>query len=49
MEGYRDTILDGAGVGDIIGSVAALLVFAAAPGAFALWRLRLDAPKRTWG
>ena len=49
MEGYRDTILDGGGVGDVILPLAAMLGLAAVLGAFALWRLRLDVPKRTWG
>ncbi len=49
MEGYRDTILDGGGVGDIILPLAAMAGLAVVLGGFALWRLRLDVPKRTWG
>ena len=49
MEGYRDTILDGGGVGDVVLSLAAMAALAVILVAFALWRLRADAPKRTWG
>ena len=49
MEGYRDTILDGGGVGDVVLSLAAMAGLAVVLVAFALWRLRADAPKRTWG
>ena len=49
MEGYRDVILDGAGVADILPSLAAMSGLAALLVAVALWRLRNDAPKRTWG
>lgn len=47
--GYRDTILDGGGVGDVVLSLAAVAGLAVALVAFALWRLRADAPKRTMG
>ena len=49
MEGYRTAILDGGGVADVLGPLAVLVAFTAAFAAIALWRLRLDAPKRTWG
>jgi ABC-2 type transport system permease protein len=49
MEGYRDVILDGAGVADILPSLAAMSGLAMLLVAVALWRLRNDAPKRTWG
>jgi ABC-2 type transport system permease protein len=49
MEGYRDAIFDGAGVGGVLGPVAVLLAFAAAFGGVALWRLRIDVAKRGWG
>lgn len=49
MEGYRDTILAGGGVRDVVLPLAAMLGLALVLGAFALWRLRLDVPKRTWG
>ena len=49
MEGYRDVILDGAGVADILPSLAAMSALALLLVAVALWRLRNDAPKRTWG
>src|SRR5262249_14939615 len=49
MHGYREVILDGGGVGDVRLSLAALVGLAVVLVAFALWRLRLDAPKRTWG
>lgn len=49
MEGYRDVILDGAGVADVLPSLAAMSGLAALLAAVALWRLRHDAPKRTWG
>jgi ABC-2 type transport system permease protein len=49
MEGYRDVILDGAGVADILPSLAAMSGLAVLLVAVALWRLRDDAPKRTWG
>ena len=49
MEGYRDVILDGAGVADVLPSLAAMSGLAALLVAVALWRLRNDAPKRTWG
>jgi hypothetical protein len=51
MEGYRDVILDGAGVADVLPSLAAMsgLALLLAAVAVALARLRHDAPKRTWG
>ena len=49
MEGYRDVILDGKGLGEIQLPLAAMVGLSAVLVAFALWRLRLDAPKRTWG
>jgi ABC-2 type transport system permease protein len=49
MEGYRTTILDGGGLADVRLALAAMLGLSFALVAFALWRLRLDAPKRTWG
>jgi ABC-2 type transport system permease protein len=49
MEGYRDVILDGAGVADVLPSLAAMTGLAALLVGVALWRLRTDAPKRTWG
>ena len=49
MEGYRDVILDGARVGDVVLPLVAMTGLALVLTAFALWRLRLDAPKATWG
>ncbi len=49
MEGYRTAILDGGAVADVARPVVVLAVVAAAAGIFALSRLRLDDPKRTWG
>ena len=49
MEGYRDTILDGAGVGEIVLPLVAMASLSVVLAAFALWRLRHDVPKRTWG
>lgn len=49
MDGYRAVILDGQGVADIERSLAAMGTLTLALLAFALWRLRLDVPKRTWG
>ncbi|MBJ7329836.1 MAG: ABC transporter permease [Solirubrobacteraceae bacterium] len=49
MEGYNDAILEGGGVSDVLGPVGVLLGFAVVFGGLALWRLRLDVPKRTWG
>jgi ABC-2 type transport system permease protein len=49
MHGYRDVILDGGGVGDVLPSLAGMVALSVALLAFALWKLRLDAPKRTWG
>jgi len=49
MEGYRDTILDGHGVADVKLPLAAMFGLSIVLLTFALWRLRRDAPKRTWG
>jgi hypothetical protein len=49
MESYRDTILDGKGVADIRLALGAMLGLSIVLLTFALWRLRRDAPKRTWG
>jgi ABC-2 type transport system permease protein len=49
MEAYQTVILEGGGVGDILGPLAVLAAFTAAFAGIALWRLELDAPKRTWG
>ena len=49
MEGYRDVILDGGGVGDVLLALAAMGGLTVVLIAGALWRLRHDAPKRTWG
>ncbi len=49
MDGYRTAILDGGGVGDVLVPLAVLLAFTALFAAIAVWRLKLDAPKRTWG
>ena len=49
MEGYRAVILDGGGVGDVVLPLAGMVGLSVVLVAFALWRLRLDAPKRTWG
>jgi ABC-2 type transport system permease protein len=49
MEGYTGAVLDGGGVADVLGPCAVLAALAVACLAVARWRLRLDAPKRTWG
>lgn len=49
MEGYRDVILDGAGVGDVLLPLAAMCGLAVLLTAIAVWRMRHDVPKRTWG
>jgi ABC-2 type transport system permease protein len=49
MKGYRSAILDGGGVGDVLGPLVVLVAFTAVFAGIALWRLELDAPKRTWG
>jgi ABC-2 type transport system permease protein len=49
MEGYRTAILDGGDIGDVIGPLAVLFAFTFAFAVLALWRVRLDEPKRTWG
>ena len=49
MDGYRTAILDGGGVADVLAPVGALVAFTALFAAIALWRLKLDEPKRTWG
>jgi ABC-2 type transport system permease protein len=48
MESYQTALLEGGGVADVAGELAALCGFAALFGAIGLWRLRLDRPKRTW-
>jgi ABC-2 type transport system permease protein len=49
MEAYRDTILDGKGVGEVVLPLVAMGGLSIALVAFAAWRLRSNAPKRTWG
>jgi ABC-2 type transport system permease protein len=49
MQGYRDVILDGAGVGDVVLPLVAMSGLALLMAAIAVWRLRHDVPKRTWG
>jgi ABC-2 type transport system permease protein len=49
MEGYRDVILDGAGVGDVVPRLAAMSGLALLMAVIAVWRMRHDVPKRTWG
>ena len=49
MESYRTTILDGGGLADVRLALGAMLGLSLVLVAFALWRLRRDAPKRTWG
>ena len=49
MEGYRSVTLEDGGVGDVLGPLAVLAAFTAAFAGIALWRFKLDAPKRTWG
>jgi ABC-2 type transport system permease protein len=49
MEGYQTAILDGGGVSDVLGPLAVLLGFTVGFAGIALWRFRVDAPKRTWG
>ena len=49
MEGYRTAILDGGGVGDVLGPLAVLLAFTAVFAGIALWRLKLDAPEAHLG
>ena len=51
MEGYRDVIFDGVGVGvgDIVLRLAAMCGLAMVCAAVAVWRMRHDVPKRTWG
>ena len=48
MRGYRSIILDGAGVTDVLGSVAALVGFAALFTAIAVWRFRSEEPRPSW-
>lgn len=45
MRGFRDVILDGAGVGDVIGGTAVLLTFALVFGVVFVVRYRVDQPK----
>ena len=49
MDGYRTAILDGGGVADVLAPLGVLLAFVALFAVIAVWRLKLDAPKRTWG
>lgn len=49
MEGYRDVILDGKGVGDILLNLAGMWSLALVMAAFAVWRLRGTQSKQTWG
>jgi len=42
-------ILDGGGVGDVVLPLAAMGGLTVLLMTVALWRLRHDAPKRTWG
>ena len=49
MEGYREAILEGGGIPQVATPVVVLVAWAVAFGAVAVWRLQLDAPKRTWG
>ena len=49
MKGYRTAILDGGALGDVARPIVVLALTAAVFGIFALTRLRLDDPKRTWG
>ncbi len=49
MEAYNEVVLDGGGVGDIVGPLGVLAGFATVFGVVALRGLRGDAPKRTWG
>jgi ABC-2 type transport system permease protein len=46
MEGYETAIFDG---GDVVAPAVALLAFALGFAGLALWRFRVDAPKRTLG
>jgi ABC-2 type transport system permease protein len=49
MESYRGALLEGAGVADVATELGVLCAFALAFAAIAVWQLRLDRPKRTWG
>ena len=49
MDGYQRAILEGGGVDDVLGPLAVLVGFTAGFASIALWRFKLDAPKRTWG
>ena len=49
MEGYRSAILDGGGITDVLGPLGVLLAFTAVFAGIAVWRFKLDVPKRTWG
>jgi len=49
MDGYRAVILRGGGLTDVVTPVLVLAAFAVLFALVALWRLQLDAPKRTWG
>lgn len=49
MDGYRGVILDGMGLADVERALAGMGTLTIVLLAFALWRLRAEAPKRTWG
>lgn len=49
MEGYTVAILEGGGLAEALTPVLVLGTFAAACVGIALWLLRRDTPKRTWG
>ncbi|AUY52526.1 ABC transporter permease [Streptomyces sp. CB01881] len=46
--GFRKVVLDGAGVGGVLPNAGALLGFAAAFTALALWRFTMDKDRRHW-
>lgn len=48
IKGYREVILDGAGLGSVADSVAALVAIAAGCACFAAVRLRFEDSKATW-
>lgn len=49
MRGYRSTILDAGGVGDVLLPVAIMVAVGAVAAVLAIVKLHDDAPKRTWG
>lgn len=49
MEGFRDLVLDGAGLTDVLPNVAVLAAFAAAFTALAAWRFRFEESKVYFG